>query len=325
MKLLYFIRGALVFVMSYISFFQFLFGVSSIDELINDNLIYGIDKKYNSAIIGIVVLLLWIVCNIIIKIHEKKEQDNAGNSFHQIQHQFRDMVFELKKENDEYQRNGNVPSYEVYYNNVRTKARVICEEIEKFLKAYSGKNFNVCIKMIDVSSSRTTSSIKEMKIITLCRAGIDRIERSQSDASENISVADNSDFESILEKDGEKGSCNVFATNNLMLYYLLRKALRNPYKTSSKDFLKKYHSAMVVPIRIAANKLPRNTVISDMNHYQVFGFLCIDYKKRISKGLMRKVLEYEKAFGDLMYIFFNEVLVGDTIISKANIKKNDNN
>ena len=229
---------------------------------------------------------------------------------------------ELKKQNDEYSGRKALPKHSVYYGQIRDKAQILCEEIVSFLYACFGKDFNVCIKMLDVSIARSTNSIQDMKIITLCRAGVDKIERSRYDATENILVSENSDFESILEKDGENGSNSVFASNNLVLYFHLRKILGKPYKTSSKDFLKKYHSTIVVPIRIASNKLSDATNLSQINQYQVFGFLCIDYKRRLSKNLMRNVLEYQKGFGDLLYIFFNEVLVGDTLISKKNKNKN---
>lgn len=313
------IRAILIFIMSYISFFQFLFGFTTIDSLIKVTLLDGFN---NSAVICAGVMLLWIVCNFCIHNIEMKEQAVAGAAFHQIQHQFRDIVFQLKKQNDVYLKQKTVPQHSIYYEQIRDKAQILCEEIVNFLYAGFGKNFNVCIKMLDVSTSTDTNSIQDMKIITLCRAGVDKIERSKYDATENILVSENSDFESILEKDGVKGSNNVFASNNLVLYYYLRKILRNPYKTSSTDFMKKYHSAIVVPIRIASNKLSSNFELSETNKYQVFGFLCVDYKRRISKGLMKNVLEYQKGFGDLLYIFFNEVLVGDRIISKKNKGKN---
>lgn len=313
------IKNILIFIMSYISFFQFLFGFTTIDTLIKITLVKGID---NSVVIGAGVMFLWFVCSCIIYYVEKKEQAIAGAVFHQIQHQFRDIVFQLKKQNDVYSKQKTVSQHSIYYEQIRDKAQILCEEIVNFLHACFGKNFNVCIKMLDVSTSTSTNSIQDMKIITLCRAGIDKIERSKYDATENILVSENSDFESILEKDGVKGSNNVFASNNLVLYSYLRKFLRNPYKTSSIDFKKKYHSAIVVPIRIASNKLSSNSELSETNQYQVFGFLCIDYKSRISRGLMKNVLEYQKGFGDLLYIFFNEVLVGDRTISKKNKGKN---
>ena len=317
MGILKFIKNILIFIMSYISFFQFLFGFTTVDSLITVTLIEGFS---NSTVIGAGVMLLWFVCSFYIDYKEKKEEEIAGAVFHQMQHQFRDIVFELRKQNDEYSKCKDVPQHTIYYSQIRDKAEILCEEIVKFMYACFGKNFNVCIKMIDVSStSRVTCSIRKLKIITLCRAGVDKVERSRYDATENILVSENSDFESILEKDGAKGSNNVFAVNNLVLYYYLRKLLGKEYKTSSKDFLKNYHSTIVVPIGIASNKLSTDFAFAPTNRYQVFGFLCIDYKRRISKRLMRNVLEYQKAFGDLLYIFFNEVLVGDTIISS---KKN---
>lgn len=311
------VRNCIIFVMSYISFFQFLFKINTIDQLINVQILAFVDERYNGAIISGVLLSTWCVCDYVLRHHESSNQEKAGKAFHQIQHQFRNIVFDLRKENSENAKTKKIPSYETYYSQMRSKAELICNEISLFFDSNFNKNFNVCIKMIDVASSRATKSISEMKVITLCRSGCDKIEREKCDATEEIYVAKNSDFQSILEKDGLKGSSNVFAVNNLWLYCLLQKIQRNPYKTSSKDFLKKYNSTIVVPIRINSKKLPSDSDFSNANEYQVFGFLCIDYKHRISKRLMKNMLEYEKAFGDLLYIFFNEVLVGDNMIRKA--------
>lgn len=46
---------------------------------------------------------------------------------------------------------------------------------------------------------------------------------------------------SIIERDGIKGSSNVFAINNLPLYYFVKK-VKKTYKTSSKEFLNKCHT-----------------------------------------------------------------------------------
>ena len=52
--------------MSYISFFQFLFGITTVDELIQVSLVPGIDKKYNNVILASIFIVLWIICNVII-------------------------------------------------------------------------------------------------------------------------------------------------------------------------------------------------------------------------------------------------------------------
>ena len=311
------IRNAMIFLMSYISFFQFLFKVNTIDQLIKVPLLSFVDKKYNGVIISGILFVIWCLCSLFIHHYDINSQEKAGKAFHQIQHQFRNIVFDLRKENDDNKRLNKMPSYTTYYSQICSKAELICNEISSFFDSNFNKNFNVCIKMIDVSTSRSTKSISQMKIITLCRSGCDKIEREKCDATEEIYVSQNSDFESILEKDGVKGSSNVFAVNNLRIYCLLKKIQGNPYKTSSVDFLKKYNSTIVVPIRINSQKLPHDSDFCNSNQYQVFGFLCIDYKHRISKRLLRNMLEYEKAFGDLLYIFFNEVLEGDNMIRKA--------
>jgi len=317
MDVLRLVRTAIICLMSYISFFQFVFDIKTIDQIISGKILWFIDKKYNGVIISGILFTIWVLCTIFIHYQENSNQEKSGKAFHQMQHLFRNIVFDLKKENDDNKKLGKTPSYDTYYSQIRSKAQLICDEISSFFDSNFNKYFNICIKMIDVSSSRTTSSISEMKIITLCRSGRDKIERGKYDATEEIYVRENSDFESILEKDGIKGSNNVFAVNNLLLYSFLHRIQKNPYKTSSVSFWKKYNSTIVVPIRIDSKRLPYDSDFSNANQYQVFGFLCIDYKHRISKKIMFNMLEYEKAFGDLLYIFFNEVLVGDDIIRKS--------
>ncbi len=310
------VRNVIIFLMSYISFFQFLFNVDTVDELIKGRILWFVDKKYNGIIISGVLIAIWCICSIIIYFQDNSNQEKSGKAFHEMQHQLRNVLFDLRKENSEIEKQGMNISYTIYYSQICLKAQLICDEVSSFFDSNFGKKFNICIKMIDVSSSRTTSSISQMRITTLCRSGCDKIERSKFDTTEKIFVHQNSDFESILDKDGAKGSNTVFTANNLRLYCFLHRILGTPYKTSSTNFLKKYNSTIVVPIRINAKKLPTNSDFSHMNQYQVFGFLCIDYKHRISKRLMMNILEYSKAFGDLLYIFFNEVLVGDNIIRR---------
>ena len=86
------VRAVLVFIMSYISFFQFLFGFTTIDSILKVTLIEGFS---NSAVICAGVMILWAGCNFWIANIEKKEQVIAGAAFHKIHHQFRDSVFEF--------------------------------------------------------------------------------------------------------------------------------------------------------------------------------------------------------------------------------------
>ena len=180
-----------------------------------------------------------------------------------------------------------------------------CTTISDYLTAKYGKDFRICIKMIDIPSSTTTTSINEMKVYTLARRNEDLDKEQPND--EPVRVEKDTSYMKILTE-GYKS----FACTNLIFYSLFCKLIkRNPYLPPLKTFIKRYKSTVVVPIRIESDCLPDSHRFgtTKFSCFQVFGFLCLDYKHIMSKKLAKELSLDLRGFADGLYMFFDEVLI----------------
>ena len=191
-----------------------------------------------------------------------------------------------------------------YYVTIRKSAEELCDKIAELMKFNFNRDFSVCIKLMDVSSSRVTTSPGQISLLTFCRGGHNKVDRASND-EEAVPLAGNSDFLSIFN------GCQYFACTNLSAYVFMQKlpfSKKTPYTNTSEQYKKKqYTSTIVVPIRLQ-NRCVINYYSKDSRGDQLLGFLCIDCKRRCSSGTIKKMIPYMQAFADNLYMFFDEIL-----------------
>lgn len=191
-----------------------------------------------------------------------------------------------------------------YYLEIRTCAEALCDKIAELMTFNFDKEFSVCIKLIDISSSRITRSQEQVYLTTFCRGGKDKASRSDQDAKK-VPLRENSDFLSIFN------GAPYFCTGNLQAYELMQKfpfGDKGVYANTSQNYVKKYLSTIVVPIRLRSHLVTNYYCAKDKNENQLLGFLCIDCKHRCSPFTIKKMLPYMQAFADDLYLFFDEIL-----------------
>lgn len=191
-----------------------------------------------------------------------------------------------------------------YYIGIRTCAESLCDKIAKLMAFNFNKEFSVCIKLIDVPSSRITRSPDQVNLITFCRGGKDKDSRSDQDGKK-VPLMENSDFLNIFN------GASHFSTGNLQAYKLMQKLPwgdKKIYTNTSPNYTKKYLSTIVVPIRLRNRLVTNYYCAQDQNGNQLLGFLCIDCKHRCSPFTIKKMLPYMQAFADDLYLFFDEIL-----------------
>lgn len=291
-----------------ITLMNFFLKINSIQELIKNTFLENIiNIKYRNIIV-IIILLIGIICWIISFFVEKKKSLSMEKKKHELFHEIRNESFSVKKFT-EYQRDE--------YNTVaKTIAEKFCDDINGYFKEKYNRDYHICLKVLEVSSSRATKSIDEIHVKTLGRGGHDKVYRMNRDSGP-VAVKEDTSYTSILsnEKEGRKSS---YTCHNLPLYCLLRKATGHPYLPKFSKFHEKYLSTIVVPIRIDNEYLPVNEKYGSQNEsrYQVLGFLCLDYKSIMSKHTAKCLSEDLKSIADSLYIIFDEIVYNDEKLKK---------
>lgn len=289
-----------------ITLLSFFFRIDSINGLISGTVIETIvtHTYFNYLLIAIltICLVMWIISAII----GKNKNIDLGKKKHEFFHELRNYSFSAKDVTKDSQ---------YAYNEITKKSsEKLCRIMSEYFYLKYNKNFNICIKTIDITSSRTSSSINEIKVRTLARGGKDKIHRESLETKKEVFVKEDTSYLQILSNENT-GRRSDYTCTNLAIQCLLKKASKEPYLPPFRTFYKKYLSTIVVPIRIDSSYLPNESkyVNSDDKRYQVFGFLCLDYKLPITKQLSKCVCQDLKAFADSLYIVYDEVI-------KANIR-----
>lgn len=260
---------------------------------------------------------------------DSKKAKNCGNEFNIFHEKLLAAVFEMRKKNTgqlEYS------THTAFYEFTKLRCQELCECIAKFLKHKFGKDFSVCIKMIDkksIDKVKRTGRIGDAEVYTFCRGGCshDSRERNEKKRAEYttlgnnhfcIPVRDNSDFYSILSDDEINKATTMFACSNLRIHARLSAIFGRPeYRNSTPKYWKYYKSTVVVPIQVEKNFVDPKEDESLVGIYQTVGFLCIDYKKTLSTAVLNELAGYIRGLGNSFYPLFHEIAITDRKIAQV--------
>lgn len=308
-----------------ITLLQFFMGTDTYEKLKSRFNIPDEIPREHKIFAFVLAFFILLAYNIWIYLSRNKKAELAASKIHLFHHEVRNEIFDMRKLNKEKPTMNHI----TYYNYVKGICYKLCEHIHEYLKNNYGKEFSVCIKMIDSNSLKTSGNIDDAKVYTLCRAGKEYEKREEYEkknylpdnslASDHIyvNVKGNTDFYTILSNDKKNIATTAFACSNLRMLYILSKILKNVnYENTTPKFWKYYKSTIVVPIRIEKKHLSKSFEVSiSGDGYQTIAFLCIDHKKPISKALKEEIAGYMKGFGDAFYGLLHEVAIMDRSIS----------
>lgn len=292
-----------------ITLLNFFFRIEGVNDLVKGTWLETImNHKYTNIFVIIslsICFALWIISWAV----GNNKNVTLGTKKHEFFHELRNGSFEARDVTKDSQ---------VAYNKlIKQSSEKFCRIISEYLYLKYNKRFNICIKTIDVTSSRTSSSINEIRVYTLARGGKDKILRENLEITKEVFVKDDTSYYKILSNE-DNGRKSDYTCTNLAVHCLLKKASREPYLPPFKTFYKKYLSTVVVPIRIDSKFLPDDSkyIGNNEQRYQVFGFLCLDYKLPITKTLSKCLCQDLKAFADSLYIVYDEVIKANVSYEK---------
>lgn len=186
-----------------------------------------------------------------------------------------------------------------------------CSYIENiFTSLWQNNKVSVCIKKI-VTDNIMNNNFEEWGVATIARSAGTKQDRYQL-YSETPLISENSDFKIIISP---KYKDSVFSCLDLTkVDEEFIDKYGEKYKNSTLNYLDKYKSTIVAPIRIKINKAnPIIKPICNKDHqYHLVGFLCIDTED-IFKGdsiLFNSGIELAKGFADALYkLFENNIII----------------
>lgn len=323
------ISRLLGYVCTAITLIPFFIGVGTFSDFLQKlNLSAG---QFTVALFLIFVLIS-VIC-LIQYINDSRQAADCGTEFSNFEESLLAAVYDMRK------KNAGTPDYSshaAFYEYAKLKCEKLCGHIVGFLKAKYGKDFSVCIKMIDKKSLekvKNSGNIGDAEVYTFCRGGRTHSNREMSEKNRAIKckkaerfcvpVSENSDFHNILRNDEGYETISEFACSNLRMNEIVSVILKQPkYRNSTPEYWKHYRSAVVVPIRV--EKCYINLDEDDENLedvYQTVGFLCVDYQKPISGAMIGEMKGYIKGFGESLYALFHEIGIMDRRITQQNRHK----
>ncbi|MEE0943910.1 MAG: hypothetical protein UIM24_00460 [Clostridia bacterium] len=316
-----FVKSSFGIICTIITFLQFFLGTSTYKELKETYNLQPISDNIKKVSL-IIAFLLIFAYNISEYNRKSKGAKISAEKIHLFQHELRNQIFAMRDLNSKSPTMDHI----TFYRHIKDKCYILCEFIHEYLFNKFNKDFSICIKMIDDASSDGQMNLDKINVFTLCRAGAEHKKRENNEKENHLNdvgmsgqiyvpVKGNSDFYSILSNQKEHIKTTSFACSNLKMIKLLSKFSKSfKYENTTPEFWKYYKSAIVVPIRIEKSFLSTANPKTKNGTYQTMGFLCVDYKKPISKAEKEEIVGYMKSFGDSLYDFFYEISIMDRAI-----------
>lgn len=230
-----------------------------------------VDDVYNLLLLVLCITFLCACLVFALRVVKYKQllqgsRKVASESYYYLLHDFRNSYFEILNH---------------YKNQVLTPA-LLTKDIQSFLESaldnlckifseFTRQEVSACIKYIDGVTEKI--NLMDATVRTLIRSKNSDINRINNDKNVgSVKINDNTIFRNILDpQNGNKKS--YFYQRNLIKYAAILKKSGQHYDNTTQNWDDYYRSTIVVPIRIANERLFFN---EQSNSYNVIGFLCID-------------------------------------------------
>lgn len=164
----------------------------------------------------------------------------------------------------------------------------LCETMQVLTKV----KICACVKIV-IKVRKNAKNFDNATLITMVRSKNTDSNRIQNDKNE-IKISNNTDFFNIISQNNTSAK-DYFYEEDLEEYSKKLKEVGNEYKNSNKEWLNYYKGTIVVPLKIANDKIFYS---KKSDGFTLVGFLCID---SLEKGAFP--LEKEKVYTNIMKIY----------------------
>lgn len=308
------VRKAILFLKKVTGFFltvmplaHFLYGIDTIQDLKQYpllNPVVGFFEAYRWSILSILSVVFFATYIIS---YSSAYHDPVSTGGH-LKNYARTKIETLYSMRSQLTEKGGISDKNLV-SQIQIFAADICDRIVELMNYNFDKDFSVCVKLVEVTSSKSTTSPDQIQLRTFCRSGQDAVDRSEHDSA-LIPLNGNSDFLWIFEGDDCFCCSHLWWYkvwhNNILGHFGFSKA--RAYNSTTEKYWKRYRSTVVVPIKLRNELVTNQFVKNDKRQDQLIGFLCIDCKKRLPRSLLKKVVPYMVAFADGFYAFFDEFI-----------------
>lgn len=310
------VKRATGFLLTTMPLAHFLFGIDTIQDLkahpfLGDAVNFAL--TYRWVILGLISLLFFAtyIVSYSVAYHDPI---STGGHLKAYERTKMEKIYSLRHLLSE--KSGSTADWSLV-DQIKEYAQDICDCIVELMNYNFDKSFSVCVKLVEIKSSKSTTSPEQIQLTTFCRSGEHRVDRSEHD-SKPIPLQDNSDFLWIFE------GADCFCCGHLWWYTVWHNKILDflglgeskKYYSTTEKYWKRYLSTVVVPIKLKNDFVQNKFVKNNKRQDQLIGFLCIDYKKRLSNSVLHKMLPYMVAFADGFYSFFDEFITAQIEILK---------
>lgn len=231
-----------------------------------------VDGTYDLLLLVICATFIFLCLLLIFRIVKYKQlvqgaRKITSENYYNFLHDFRNTYFDIL---NHYKMNElNVPLLTTDLQNfLKNALDYLCEIFNEFTR----QKVSACIKYIDGATEKI--DLENATVRTFVRSTNSHINRNNNDKNikEAIRIKDNTDFYDILSSES-KNKKPYFYQRNLIKYEKALRANGLHYDNSTHNWEEYYRATIVVPIRIANERLFFN---AQCKSYNVIGFLCVD-------------------------------------------------
>lgn len=276
-------------------------GVSFLSGFLSDS---SIIKNICISISGILVILL-IVKALQYRVLQEKANENCDKKIS-------DLFNETIKFNQDYKIGFDNIQDVGTYNNLSALLKPLSDYLSYVAKTIIDVDSNICIKIIE-TESLMNNNIEDWKVKTIARNSSTDARRRHND-ERSISIRGNSDFWEIVSQ----AEIDEFIAPDLQKLKRQREENGKAYLNTTKNYLKRYHSTIVVPIKTGIDNIP-DVIKSKINsndtennpYYHIVGFLCWDSKSVFDDDNEKflSLVAVLESYADMIYLLLQNYLI----------------
>lgn len=240
---------------------------------IKRNILAGkVDNVFNLLLMFICVTLLCLCLLALFRIVKYKQllqgsRMIASKCYYNLMHDFRNSYFDIL---NQYKSNELTPA--LLTKDLQAFLQSALDNLCEIFSEFTRQEVSACIKYIDGATE--TIDLENATVKTLVRSNNTDVNRKNNDKNivDPIKIKDNTDFYDILNPKS-RSKKSYFYQRNLIKYANELKKHGISYENTTKNWEDYYRATIVIPIRIANERL---FFTKQDKSYNVLGFLCID-------------------------------------------------
>ena len=246
------------------------------------------------------VLVMYFIRNQKLKTERMNERKLVSKKYYELLHDYRNTINEM----------------ECYYKKRTLTVESLTLMVKGFLKDglgclsdtltyMTGYEVCSCVKSI-LGGGFDTIEYRDARVKTFVRSQNTKAERKSYDVNkfEGVKISENTDFMEIVSED-RIGNDSAFYQPNLKEYDMQLRPINKSYQNTTPRWEEYYIGTIVVPIRIANNKL---FYTNAEKSYNTLGFLCVDSMSDKAFSIKQKenYINIVKSYAAMFYNIMNK-------------------